>query len=271
MSGAGGAGGTLTELPFAGRTAIVLGGGRGLGLAVAEGLAVRGADVALLDLLPDVSEVAAELARSTGRGSIGVSCDVTDESSVAAAFEAVSTALGGDGSRPADLLVNAAGIAHVEPALEVDAAAFRRVLDINLTGTFLSCRAFARPLVAAGRPGAIVNFGSMSGYVANRPQDQAAYNASKAGVTMLTKSLAVEWVGHGIRVNSIAPGYMASAMTRQFTDVNPDTLHEWERRTPMGRMGQPHEIVPLVCLLLSDDASYITGQDYLVDGGYTLV
>lgn len=137
------------------------------------------------------------------------------------------------------------------------------MLDINLTGTFLSCRAFARPLVAAGHPVQIVNFGSMSGYVARPPAGSKRHNASKAGVTMLTKSLAVEWVGHGIRVNSIAPA-MASAMTRQFTDVN-DTLHGGAT-DPDGTWGSRNR--PARLPLLSDDASYITGQDYLVDGGY---
>lgn len=252
--------------PFADRLAVVTGGARGLGLAVARELAQRGANIALLDVQDEVARAARELASDTGRQALGLTCDITDEVSIAQALDAIEAHLG-----PVDHLVCAAGVASVQPALEVTAQDFRRVIDINLTGTFLACQAVARRLVAAGRPGTIVNFGSMSGYVANRPQDQVAYNASKAAVTMLTRSLAVEWLEWGIRVNSIAPGYMATDMTRQFVDQHPEMLRAWNSRTPMGRMGEPHEITGLVCFLLGDEASYITGQDYLVDGGYTLV
>lgn len=116
-----------------------------------------------------------------------------------------------------------------------------------------------------------MNFSSMSGHVVNVPQTQAGYNASKAAVSMLTKSLAVEWVHHNIRVNAVAPGYFLSDMTRDLVDAKPELRAEWEGRTPLGRLGDPKELRELVVYLLSDASSYIVGQDIVIDGGYCLV
>ena len=249
-----------------GRVAMVTGGGRGLGLAVARRLAADGADVVLLDLIDDVVSAARELGHTSGREVTGVRCDVTDEAQVTAAFDEVTA-----GGGTPDILVNAAGIALGTPAVETSAVAWRRVLDVNLTGTFLVCREFARRLIAAGKPGAVVNVSSMSGHVVNVPQTQVAYNVSKAGVSMLTKSLAIELLPHGIRVNAIAPGYFASDMTKDFLARHPAMRHEWVARTPVGRMGEPHELGGLVAYLVGDESTYVIGQDILIDGGYTLV
>jgi len=248
------------------KVAVVTGGARGLGLQIARALAGQGVHVALLDVLPDVEDSARALGDDLGVRSIGVRADVTDDESVAAAFTRIGDALG-----TPTILVNAAGITDWADSVAVSRASWQRVLDINLTGTFLCCQALARACIAAERPGAIVNVSSMSGRIVNVPQHQASYNVSKAGVDMLTKSLAVEWAPAGIRVNAIAPGYMLSDMTRQFTDENPELARGWIQRIPAGRMGEPADLDGLVVLLCSDSSSYIVGQSVVIDGAYTAV
>ena len=247
-----------------GRSALVTGGGRGLGLAMAEAVARAGAKVALLDVRDEVRGAAEWLAAETGADVVGVTADVTDETSVEVALAEVSERFG-----VVDALVHAAGVADTTSALEITPERFRRVVDINLTGTFLVCRAFARRLVAAGQPGSAVTIASMSGMRVNRPQDQAAYNASKAGAAQLTKSLAVEWLPLGIRLNSILPGYFASEQTLEVPRDRPAQFAEWMAHTPAGRMGEPHELGPLAVYLLSDAAAYVVGQSIVIDGGYT--
>ncbi len=249
-----------------GRVAVVTGGARGLGFAMAQALARHGADIALVDLLDTVGDSAQRLARESGRRVIGVPADVTDEASVAAMFARVTDELG-----TPRILLNAAGVAMVEEAVDVSAERWRWLMDVNVTGTFLTCRDFARAAIAAGIEGAIVNVSSMSGYVVNIPQRQAAYNTSKAAVTMLTKSLAVEWLEHGIRVNAIGPGYFASDMTKAVAEEQPDMADFWNSRTPMGRMGQPEELGELVVYLVGDNSRYVVGQTIIIDGGYTLI
>jgi NAD(P)-dependent dehydrogenase (short-subunit alcohol dehydrogenase family) len=256
----------MTSGAFEGRVAVVTGGGRGLGLAMAEALARRGADVALLDLLDDVGTTGAALADRTGRRVVGQRVDVTDDASVVAGLDAVAAALA-----VPTVLVNAAGVAMDRPALETSTADWRRVMDVNLTGTFVVCREFARRAVDAGVGASIVNVASMSGIVVNVPQQQAAYNTSKAAVSMLTKSLAVEWLPLGVRVNAIAPGYFASDMTRAVAAREPEMRDEWLRRTPAGRMGEPEELGDLVAYLAGDGSRFVVGETVVIDGGYTLL
>ena len=249
---------------LAGRVALVTGGGRGLGLAMAEAVARAGAGVALLDVRDEVHEAAVQLGAATGADVVGVTADVTDEASVEAAFTEVADRLG-----VVDALVNAAGVADTTSAMDITPERFRWIVDVNLTGTFLVCRAFARRLVDAGQTGSAVTIASMSSLRVNRPQDQAAYNASKAGVAMLTKSLAVEWLPLGIRLNSISPGYFASEQTLDVPRNSPEQFAEWMAHTPMGRMGEPHELGPLAVYLLGDQSAYVVGQSIVIDGGYT--
>lgn len=259
--------GNTTE-PLLGRVAVVTGGARGLGYAMSEALAAAGADVALLDRLDTVADVADTLQSTTGRRCIGVSVDVASEASVAAAFDTVAERLG-----VADVLVNSAGITLGTPLLDTTPADWRRVLDVNVTGTFVTSREFARRHIdaARGNPASVVNVSSMSAFAVNIPQTQAAYNTSKAAVSMLTKSAAIEWWPHGIRVNAIAPGYFASDMTRDFVAENPEMADEWVRRIPAGRMGEPAELGDLLVYLASERSSYVVGQSILIDGGYTSV
>lgn len=259
--------GKTTE-PLLGRVAVVTGGARGLGYAMAEALAAAGADVALLDRLGTVADAADTLQAGTGRRCVGVDVDVASEASVAAAFDAVAERLG-----TADVLVNSAGITLGTPLLDTTPADWRRVLDVNVTGTFVTSREFARRHIdaARGNQASVVNVSSMSAFAVNIPQTQAAYNTSKAAVSMLTKSAAIEWWPHGIRVNAIAPGYFASDMTRDFVAENPEMADEWVRRIPAGRMGEPEELGDLLVYLASERSSYVVGQSILIDGGYTSV
>lgn len=249
---------------FDGSTAIVTGGGRGLGYAMARDLAAHGARIGLIDVLDDVEATAATLAAETGVDAAGVRADVRDPAAVDAAFDTLHERLG-----VADLLVTAAGITIWGESVTVTPEDWQRVLDINLNGTFFACQSYARRLLPTGRPGSAILISSMSGRIVNVPQHQASYNASKAAVTHLARSLAVEWAAAGIRVNSVEPGYMLSDMTRQFMDANPDLANQWRAMIPVGRMGEPADLIGLVRFLASPDSAYITGQPIVIDGGYT--
>ncbi len=239
------------------RVAVVTGGGGGIGLEIGRALRAAGAAV-----------VAAEINAETGRAAAEklegdfVQTDVTDPDSVRRMVRAVL-----DGHGKIDVFVNNAGIAHNVPAEEMSDDQWRRMLSINLDGVFWCCREAGRAMLERGS-GAIVNIASMSGMVSNHPQPQAHYNASKAGVIMLTKSLAGEWASRGVRVNSISPGYVRTPLT-ELGMSNPEWRDVWLSSTPMGRIAEPREIAPAVVFLASDASSYATGTNLVVDGGYT--
>jgi NAD(P)-dependent dehydrogenase (short-subunit alcohol dehydrogenase family) len=251
---------------LAGRTAVITGGSRGLGYAMADALGREGANLVLVDVLDTVTDAAGRLDEQLPTAVIAHRCDVTDADQVAGIFARAAQEL----ATPT-ILINAAGIAWNEPALTVSTDKWRQVLDVNITGTFLPCQAFARTLVEAGQRGSIVNIASMSGLVVNVPQPQAAYNTSKAAVSMLTASLAIEWLPLGIRVNAIAPGYFGSDMTKAVSVQEPEMVAEWVRRTPAGRMGRPEELGPLVTYLCGEHSDFVVGQTIVIDGGYTLL
>lgn len=241
-----------------GRTAVVTGGAQGIGAAIVEGLRDAGARVFICDLNGAVAQTTADRL-----GVEFVVADVTDSSSVDAAFEQVQSTAG-----TLDVAVNNAGIVHNQPSEELGDDDWRRVLSVNLDGVFYSCRAAGRLMLRQGS-GSIINTGSMSGHISNRPQPQAAYNAAKAGVIHLTKSLAGEWAERGVRVNSISPGYVGTELTRRGMS-NDEWRRAWIEGTPMGRVAEPHEIAPAVVFLASDASSFCTGTDLVVDGGYTV-
>lgn len=239
-----------------GRVAAVTGGARGIGRACADALQQMGARLALLDILEDR---VAQSAQEMGEGTIGLVCDVTSKASVTSAFDQIAADCG-----RLDILVTSAGICMWSPAEEMSEEDWDKVVDINLKGLFLCCQA-AGKLMIAQQSGSIINIASMSGSIVNRPQCQCSYNASKAAVMHLTRSLAVEWAPHGVRVNSISPGYTLSELTRQF----PEYFDGWLPYIPLGRMAEPEELVGAVAYLASDAASYTTGHDLVIDGGYT--
>ena len=192
-----------------------------------------------------------------------IELDVTDSAGVNAAAERVMSARG-----RVDILVCNAGIARSETAAEdVADEHWLNVLDVNVNGLFWCCRAFGRHMLAAGR-GSIVNIGSMSGFIVNKPQPQAYYNASKAAVHHLTKSLAAEWASRGVRVNAVAPTYINTPLTA-FAKTNTAMYDTWIDSTPMARLGEPDEIASVVLFLASPAASLLTGSILLADGGYT--
>lgn len=257
----GGARDARALFDLGGNVALVTGAGSGIGQRIAVGLAQCGADVALLDRRSDggLADTAAEIA-ATGRRSLSLAVDVTDAGALAEAVARTEAELGA-----LSLAVNAAGIANANAAEEMAEDQYQTLMDINLKGVFLSCQAEARAMLAHGC-GAIVNIASMSGVIVNRGLSQAHYNASKAGVIHMSKSLAMEWVGRGIRVNTISPGYTATPM-----NTRPEMVHQtrlFEEQTPMGRMARPDEMVGPAVFLLSEAASYVTGVDLLVDGGF---
>ena len=237
------------------QVALVTGAASGIGREIALGLAEAGAAVGCVDLNDPRETVAA-----IGERAFGVSADVTDPDSVSAAVAAVEDALG-----PLALAVNSAGIANATAAEDMSLAQFSKVLEVNLNGVFLCCQAEGRRMLEQGR-GVIVNIASMSGTIVNRDLLQVHYNASKAAVIHLSKSLAMEWGPRGIRVNSISPGYTATPM-----NTRPEVAEQvkrFEADTPLGRMAQPTEMVGPAVFLLSDAASFVTGIDLIVDGGF---
>ena len=242
-----------SEGRLAGRRVAVTGAAGGIGLSIAERLQAEGAEVYGLDYkglenLPD--------------GVRGISVDVTSQESIRAAVEEIYAL--GDG--PVDL-VNSAGIVEDDvAAVDMPIEQFDKVYAVNIRGVFLTCQAFGRELLARNG-GAIVNIASMSGnHIVNFPQKQSAYNSSKAAVTALTKSLAVEWGPHGVRVNALSPGYVdtpLNALKQHMHDI-------WKKDTVNGRFATPEEVSAAVTFLLSDEASYFLGSELLMDGGSSL-
>ncbi|GAA1488076.1 SDR family oxidoreductase [Brachybacterium sacelli] len=249
-----------------GNVAVVTGGARGIGLTVAQALAADGADVALLDLLDTVEETAAGIADFHGVRAMGRRLDVTDQEATNAAFAEIGDELG-----VPQVMLSAAGIEINGPSIDVSAEDWRAVIDVNLTGTFFAAQAFGRGLLESGLPGSAVLIASMSGLIVNVPQWAASYNSSKAAVAHLGKSLAVEWAPSGIRVNSIAPGYVLTDLTRQIIEQEPELEADWVARIPQGRMATPQDLTGLVSFLASDASEYLTGQQIVIDGGYTAV
>jgi NAD(P)-dependent dehydrogenase (short-subunit alcohol dehydrogenase family) len=239
-----------------GRVAVVTGGNRGLGFAFARALGEAGARVAIAARDAEKSaDVAAEL------GVLAVPLDVTDPESVAGMVERVTGELG-----PVDVLVNNAGTCFHRPALEVPQEEWRAVWDVNVDGLWNCSRAVGAQMVER-RGGVIVNIGSISAMIVNRPQMQPAYNASKAAVHQLTKSLAAEWAPHGVRVNALAPGYTKTEMAPV---DEPRFRRHWIEDAPMERYATPDELGPSLLYLASDASSFVTGSVLVVDGGYTL-
>lgn len=256
----------MTHSNSSARTAIITGGARGIGYSLAEAYAAQGMNIALLDLLDTVDESAKQLARDHGVQAIGLALDVTDKAAVSAAFAEVVRALG-----VPQVLLTAAGICIWNDTIDVSAEEWRKVIAVNLDGTFFAAQAFAEVLLERDLPGSAIFVSSMSASVVNVPQFQASYNASKAAVTHLGKSLAVEWAGRGIRVNSISPGYVLSDMTRQLTEREPELRNDWTSRVPLGRLAEPKDLHGLAVFLASDASAYLTGQEIIIDGGYSVI
>jgi 3-oxoacyl-[acyl-carrier protein] reductase len=243
-----------------GRVAVVTGAGRGLGAAIATELGARGATVVLVDRDERAAKEAAERLRAGGGAASARAADVSDPDQVAALFDRVAAEHG-----RIDVLVNNAGVGAVAPSEKLSLEVWSRTLAVNLTGTFLCSQAAARHMLPAGR-GVVVNIGSV--FAATGMPMRAAYAASKHGVVGLTKVLATEWATRGIRVVAVDPAYVRTALDDADQRAGGYTAEDIERRTPMGRYAEPTEIARVVAFLASDDASFITGSEIAVDGGW---
>jgi NAD(P)-dependent dehydrogenase (short-subunit alcohol dehydrogenase family) len=253
----------LEKFKLGGKTAVVTGGGQGIGLASVEALAEAGARVVIADRDAKVAAQGQAHLKTKGFDVDVIDMDVTKSAQVALVAAQLVKRYG-----KVDILVNNAGIARSEtPAETVADEHWLNVLDVNLNGTFWCCREFGKHMLAA-KSGAIVNIGSMSGFIVNKPQEQSYYNASKAAVHHLTKSLAAEWGARGVRVNAVAPTYIETPLNA-FVKNNPPMYNAWIGGTPMARLGQVEEIASVVLFLASEAASLMTGSIVLVDGGYT--
>ena len=253
----------LNKLRLDGRVAIVTGAGQGIGAACAQALGEAGATVVIAEIVPERVEASLAVLKKAGIAAHGLTLDVTNSADVDAAAAAIVKTHG-----RADILVNNAGVAKSDVRAEdVTDEHWRFHMDINVDGLFWCCRAFGRQMLEQGK-GSIVNIGSMSGFIVNKPQAQCYYNASKAAVHHLTKSLAAEWGERGVRVNAVAPTYIETPLNA-FVKSNPRMYDAWIGGTPMARLGKVEEIASVVLFLASDAASLMTGSIVLVDGGYT--
>jgi NAD(P)-dependent dehydrogenase (short-subunit alcohol dehydrogenase family) len=253
----------LEKLSLKQRTAVVTGGGRAIGLAICEALAEAGARIIIADRDARTAAEGQQALRARGYAADVMLLDVADSAAVTAAADDLAAS-----GTAVDILVCNAGIVHSEVAAEaMTDQQWLEVINVNLNGLFWCCRAFGRYMLEAKR-GAIVTVGSMSGFIVNKPQGQCSYNASKAGVHHLTKSLAAEWADRGVRVNAVAPTYIGTPLN-EFVKSKPDMYDAWIGGTPMARMGTVDEIASVVHFLASDAASLMTGSIVLADGGYT--
>jgi NAD(P)-dependent dehydrogenase (short-subunit alcohol dehydrogenase family) len=250
----------MDRFSLEGKKAFVTGGSRGLGRVCALGLAQAGADVAIISTTEEGSQKTADEISSIGVKSVAIEADVTDPKQVDSMISRITDAFG-----TIDIAFNNAGIADVASAEEMPLEQWKRVIDVNLTGVFLTAQAAGRVMLK-NKSGSIINMASMSAHIVNYPQKISHYHASKGGVVALTKAMAAEWAPHNVRVNCISPGYHKTEMVMQFQEMFPT----WVERIPMGRMGEMEELQGLVVFLASDASSYMTGSEVISDGGYTL-
>ena len=257
--------GILEKFKLDGKRAFVTGGARGIGKSITTALLEAGADVAIVDV--DIAEArrTADELKSIGPRVIAIEADVTDQAQVEHMVGEIVNAFG-----ELNVAFCNAGICINAKADEMTFEQWRKVMAINADGVFLCAQAAGRQMIKQGRGGSIINTASMSAHIVNFPQPQCSYNASKAAVIMLSKSLAVEWVDKNIRVNSISPGYIGTDLIMNSPLLKP-LIVEWEKRSPIGRLGRPDELQAISVYLASDSSLFTTGSDFVIDGAFTCV
>lgn len=254
----------LERFRLDGRVALVTGGGQGIGRAFAHALGEAGASVAVVDIVPEAAETVAHELSAKGVDALAVTADVTQSGQIE---QMVNTIVNHWGHLT--IGVNNAGIAGWYDSETMPEADWDKMMALNLKGVFLCCQSEGQVMLEAGY-GKIINTASMSGHIVNTPQNQAAYNTSKAGVLHLTRSLAAEWAGRGVRVNSISPGYTRTELVDQFIQkpIGKEKLPVWLSLTPMNRLGEVTDLQGAVVYLAAEVSDFMTGHDMVIDGGY---
>ncbi|MDR1580180.1 MAG: SDR family oxidoreductase [Synergistaceae bacterium] len=257
--------GILEKFKLDGKKAFVTGAARGIGKSIATALLEAGAEVAIVDIDIDEAKKTAEALKAIGPKVFAVGADLTKPADVERMTGEVVDGLG-----ELNIAFCNAGICVNEKAEDMTFEQWRKVMDINLDGVFLSAQAAGRQMIKQGKGGSIINTASMSAHIVNYPQPQCSYNASKAGVIQLSKSLAVEWVDKNIRVNTISPGYIGTELIMNAPHLKA-LIEEWKKMIPMRRLGQPDELQAISVYLASDASLYTTGSDFVIDGAFTCV
>ncbi|WP_032092376.1 SDR family oxidoreductase [Necropsobacter rosorum] len=254
----------LERMKLTGKTAFVTGGARGIGKSVATAFAQAGANVVIADFdITEAEKTAIEISQAEGIKSIAVQTDVTDQTSVNHLIDVIKQQFG-----KLDIAFCNAGICINVAAEEMSYEQWLKVISVNLNGVFLTAQAAGKLMIEQGTGGSIINTASMSAHIVNVPQPQCAYNASKAGVIQLTKSLAIEWAKHKIRVNSLSPGYIGTELTLNSKELQP-LIKTWNEMAPLHRLGKPEELQSICVYLAGDTSSFTTGSDFIIDGAFT--
>jgi NAD(P)-dependent dehydrogenase (short-subunit alcohol dehydrogenase family) len=248
------------------KKALVTGGAKGIGAAIAVALAESGADVAIVDIDEKAAmELAEDLAQRTKKNCVAIKADVSDPDDIDRMMKTFVDKVGS-----IDVAVCNAGIVKNVPSVKMSLKSWNKIINVNLTGTFLTAQSVGKQMLKQKSigGGSIIMTASVNGYVASITKLQCAYDASKAAIMQLARSLAVEWAEENIRVNSISPGYIK---TNIFGDVTDNMLMNFVNKTPLGRIGTPEDIQAAVVFLASDASKFITGSDFIIDGGFTAV
>lgn len=247
-----------------GYCSIITGGAQGLGKYMANALAEAGSNIVIADIDFEKAKITAQEIKKKGVETMAIHTDVTKEDDV---INMVSKTL--KKFSKIDVLLNNAGICYQVKTEEMEYSKWLRTIDVNLNGIFLVTKYVGQNMIKNNN-GSIINISSMSGLIANHPQNETAYCSSKSGVIMFTKSLAGEWAKFNIRINTIAPGYMNIGLTEEFFKSNHEWVKTWLPLIPMGRPGEPDELGGVAVFLASKASSYITGSAIVVDGGFTV-
>ncbi|MGN6711235.1 SDR family oxidoreductase [Anaerocolumna jejuensis] len=255
--------GIMEKMRLDGKVSFVTGGARGIGKAISIAIAEAGSHVVIVDVdIDEAKKTAQEISGLTGVKTIAINTDVTNQADVDNMIAIILNEFG-----KLDIAFCNAGICMNLPAEEMTLDQFKKVIDINLTGVFLTSQAAAKVMLRQGK-GSIINTASMSGHIINVPQPQCSYNASKAGVIQLTKSMAIEFAKRGVRVNSISPGYIGTELTLKSPNLKP-LIEKWNDMAPLGRMGRPDELQAIAVYLAGDTSDFTTGSDFIIDGGFS--